>query len=108
MTESDLWIFLSLSAVFVVLIVAQHVRASCILSRWAAREGLRIFSSEKRYTRSGPFTSRHRQGQFVFRVFVMDAAGTTRTGWVRIGHAVWGVLSDDVLVVWDDGTVTQE
>jgi hypothetical protein len=101
MSSGDAVTLICVLSVYSLLIVAQHVRARRILSRWAAREGLRIVSREMRCTRSGPFTGRHRQGQFVFKVAAVDASGAARTGWVRIGHPLTGVLSEALIVVWD-------
>ena len=79
----------------------QLKRADEILCRWAQEEGMEVVSAHKRYFRTGPFFFRHGRGQFVFRITVRDQAGVERTGWLRVGGWLAGVMSDKTKVIWD-------
>lgn len=78
----------------------QHSRADEILKCWAQTTGVEVVSAEKRYLRLGPFLM-HSRGQFVFRIVVRDQTGLQRTGWLRVGGWLAGVLSDKAEVRWD-------
>src|SRR4051794_29722736 len=96
---------LAMLSIVVVLIVAGYVwrfgRSQTILDRWAEANGLRILNKEYRWMMRGPFAWTTSKGQAVYRVTVEDAAGRTRSGWVRCGSWLAGLLSDRVDVRWD-------
>ena len=98
-------------AVFVFLIVIVLVilsmtwtfsRSTSIIETWARENGYRLLSSEYRWLAKGPYFFRTSKGQTVYRVTVQDAQGRTRSGYVRCGGWMFGLLSDKVDVRWDD------
>ena len=99
-TETLLF-FLTFTALAVLLLFWQFSRADEILQRWATANGFKVISAEKRFLRTGPFFLRSTRGQFVFRIVVEDQSGTKRTGWLRVGGWMAGVLSDKAKVIWD-------
>lgn len=94
-------VFLSLVLLVAVLVWWQHTRADEILQRWAQAAKVELLSAQKRYLRTGPFFMNQARGQFVFRIVVRDHTGTERTGWLRVGGWLAGVVSDKTEVVWD-------
>lgn len=81
-------------------------RSATLLDRWAARNGLRIVSREYRWLARGPFWWRTSKSQSVYRVEVIDSAGETRTGYVRLGSWPFGLWSDVAAVEWDQPATT--
>jgi hypothetical protein len=92
---------LILAVVCVGLTWFQYARADEILRGWAKEAGMEVVSAEKRYWRTGPFFLRHSRGQFVYRITVRDPAGAERSGWIRVGGWLGGVLSNKTNVIWD-------
>ncbi len=94
--------------VFIVIVLAivsmswTFARSSSILETWARENGYRLLSSEYRWLSKGPYFFRTSKGQTVYRVSVQDAQGRTRSGFVRCGSWIFGLLSDKVDVRWDD------
>ena len=85
------WIFIALS--------------KTILRRWAGENGFQIISFEQRYLFfTGPFKWwSNGRGQFVYRVVIRDRDGHERSGWVRCGSYLGGVLfNNDVEVRWEE------
>ena len=78
----------------------QHSRANEIVRQWARSSGVELVSAQKRYLRTGPFLL-YARGQFVFRVVVREHTGTERSGWLRVGGWLAGVLSNKTEIVWD-------
>jgi hypothetical protein len=78
----------------------QHSRANEIVRQWARSNGVELLSAQKRYLRTGPFLL-YARGQFVFRVVVREQGGTERSGWLRVGGWLAGVLSNKAEMVWD-------
>jgi hypothetical protein len=78
----------------------QHSRANEIVRQWAQRSGVELLSAQKRYLRTGPFLL-YARGQFVYRVVVRDHDGADRSGWLRVGGWLAGVLSHKAEIVWD-------
>ena len=91
--------------VFVVLAVLlarwHFTRADEILRQWAQKEGVEVVSAHQRYFQTGPFFFRHGRGHVVFQITVRDHAGVQRTGWLRVGGWLAGVMSDKTKVIWD-------
>jgi hypothetical protein len=77
-------------------------RSREILDSWAAANGYTILGAERRYLRRGPFFLRSGEGHEVFHVALRDPGGRTRRGFVRVGGWWTGLLSDKVVVEWDD------
>jgi hypothetical protein len=83
--------------------IAWHYsRSRFLLQQWAQENGYRILSSEHRHLVRGPFFWTTSKGQTVYRVEIQDRDGRTRSGWVRCGSWMLGLLSDKVQVRWDD------
>jgi hypothetical protein len=76
-------------------------RSSSVLDQWAAENGYRIISQNYRHLVKGPFFLRSGKGHAVYYVTVEDESGRQRSGYVRIGGWIAGVLSDKVTVEWD-------
>ncbi len=77
-------------------------RSASILDQWADKSGYRIVSGEYRHLLKGPFFWTSSRGQTVYYVTVEDEQGNQRHGWVRCGSWLFGLLSDNVEVRWDD------
>jgi acetamidase/formamidase len=81
--------------------IAQFGRGRSILEKWAAENGYVLISSERRSVWRGPFFITTARGQEVFRITVRDAAGEIRSGYLRVGSFMLGVISDQASVRWD-------
>ena len=79
----------------------ERLRSAQILEKWAEANGYTILSSEYRSFLTGPFWWNTSKGQTVYRVTILDSSGQTRTGWVKCGSFWFGLVTDDVRVVWD-------
>jgi hypothetical protein len=89
--------------VFVGLMLWWHYsRSDSLLRQWAERNGYGLVSQDHRYLVRGPFFWTTSRGQTVYRVTVEDEGGNRRSGWVRCGSWLLGLLSDQVEVRWDD------
>ena len=93
--------FLTPILIVAALVWFEHSRAEVILKQWASESSLSLVSAEKRYMRTGPFFMNHYRGQFVFRVVVRYSNGKERGGWICVGGALGGVLSNKTKVIWD-------
>ncbi len=93
-------IVLPAALVVVAFVWWQHSRASGIVRQWAQKSGVELVSAQKRYLRTGPFVL-YARGQFVFRVVVRDHGCGERSGWLRVGGWLAGVLSEKAEIVWD-------
>lgn len=93
-------IVLPLALVVAALTWWQHSRANEIVRQWAQSTGVELVSAQKRYLRTGPFLL-YARGQFVFRVVVREHGGGERSGWLRVGGWLAGVLSNKAEIVWD-------
>lgn len=82
--------------------VWHYSRSRNILQNWADQNGFRLMEEKYVHFCKGPFFWTSTKGQTVYRVVVQDAAGYTRSGWVRCGSWMWGIWSDQVQVKWDD------
>src|ERR1700681_1721332 len=69
-------------------------RSSTMLRNWASQNGYRIIQANMRYFFTGPFFWTTGKGQSVFRVEVENQQGFRRTGWVRCGSWIWGLIID--------------
>lgn len=86
----------------VCLIAWHYSRSRSLLEQWAGENGYRIVSSEHRHLVRGPFFWTTSKGQTVYRVTIEDTGGRLRSGWVRCGSWLAGLLSDKVQVKWDE------
>jgi hypothetical protein len=102
--ESVVRIFLIIVAIlFVIGAISWHrSRSRCVLERWAAEHGFEILHSEYRILSRGPFFWTTSKGQTVYYVKVRDGRGIERSGWVRCGGWLLGLLSDKAEVRWTD------
>jgi hypothetical protein len=92
---------------FVVVVIAIALmtwffrKSRSMLDNWAAENDYTIVSSQRRFFRRGPYLW-STGNQDVYRVTIMTADGSTRSGYVRCGGYWLGVfLSDKVTVEWD-------
>jgi hypothetical protein len=94
--------FVALVAVLVVFAIFWHFgRSNSLLHRWAAKNRYRIIRQEYRFFK-GPYLWTSTKGQTAYYVVVEDPDGNKRSGWVRCGSWLFGLLSDNVEVRWDD------
>ncbi len=77
-------------------------RSKSILEKWAEQNGYEILESDYRMLAKGPFFWRSSEEQAVYHVKVRDGQGQIRTGWIRCGGWVLGLLSDKVEVKWEE------
>jgi hypothetical protein len=102
MQEMEGVFFIALLVVVVVLGLTWHYgRSSSLLHQWAERNGYRVVRQQYRNFFRGPFFWTTTKGQTVYYVTVEDDAGNRRSGWVRCGGWLFGLLSDHVEVRWD-------
>jgi len=100
---TDQMLFIILAIIFSGLgIWFAHTRGNTILQDWADVNGLQILRKEFRYFRQGPFWWRTGNGRVVYFVTVRDEQGRQRSGWVRCGSWLGGLLSDKADVIWKD------
>jgi acetamidase/formamidase len=78
-------------------------RAEALLQQWAVDHAYKIIERHRARFFQGPFFWTTAKGQVVFRVVVQDMRGQRRTGWVRCGSWLLGLLADKVEARWDDG-----
>lgn len=76
-------------------------RSDEILDEWCSQNGFALLSSKRRNFKRGPYSWTTGKGQVVFYVTVRDAEGETRSGYVRCGSRMGGLMSDKVTVEWD-------
>jgi hypothetical protein len=78
-------------------------RCQSRMAKWASQNDYQIQGAEQRRGTTGPWglwgTGR---GTRFFEVTVVDAAGTTRRGWVRIGAGIAGIGTGKLDVRWND------
>lgn len=102
MSELSQAILIALFLAFAIgMVVFSYGRSHAILQSWAARNGFEIIEKRQPLFWRGPFFWTSGKGQAVFRVTVRDQQGVMRSGWVRVGHWLVGMLSDDAAVIWD-------
>jgi len=80
-------------------------RAGAILGDWATKGGFQVLSFERKYLiGTGPFKWwTNSRNQIIYRIRVRDSAGKERSGWLRCGSYMAGVLfSKEAEVRWDE------
>lgn len=75
-------------------------RAERVVERWAEQNGFHIEHLEVRYFDWKHFFPQSNV-QLVFRVGVRDREKQISTGWLLVGHFLFGQLVDRVKVCWD-------
>lgn len=76
-------------------------RAEHMLERWCRHTGLDLLSRECCWVGTGPYAMAPLNGQWVYRISIRNRAGRVKTGYVRIGSTLLGVLAEEVDVLWD-------
>ena len=76
-------------------------RGQDILDSWAEQNGFEIVSRDRRSVVTGPYFFSKTKGQDVYYVTVQYPDGKQRSGYVRVGGAILGMVSDAVDVTWD-------
>jgi hypothetical protein len=93
----------ALGIVCVIAYIAWHFsRSRFILEHWADRQGFQILYSEYRNLFRGPFFWTTSRGQTVYYVKVRDKRGIQRSGWVRCGGWLFGLMTDKAEVRWEE------
>ena len=101
--DMAMWVIVPVAVLLVIGGVAwQFSRSRTILEQWAAENGYQILERERRYMRLGPFWWRTGKNQQVYYVRVRDGSGRERSGYVRCGSWLAGMLSSQATVAWDD------
>ena len=77
-------------------------RSEAILKRWAEENGFLILACERRWLMRGPFFWTTSKSQDVYYVTVQDRNGRRRSGYVRCGSFLAGILSNRAEVRWED------
>jgi len=86
----------------VAMMVWHFRRSRNIAQQWAQDNGFELLSAERRFAFRGPFWWRTSKGQEVFRITVRDTGGRVRSGYLRVGGWVVGLLSDQADIKWDE------
>ena len=79
-------------SILAVVLYLTYSRARSILETWADENGYQILSSNPRFLGRGPYTYTLMGKQWVFHVVVRASDGTTKTGYVKLGSFLWGVM----------------
>jgi hypothetical protein len=90
-----------LSAFVLFAIWWQNARAEAMLERWCRHTGFELLERRYCWIPVGPYVLAPLHGQWVFRVTIRNRAGRVRTGHVRCGSMLLGVLAEEVDVRWD-------
>lgn len=83
----------------------QHVvmmRCRAMIDAWAWQGGWMVIKAQHRFFRAGPF--RFNPGLPVFHVTLRNSLGRERHAFVRCGHELISVLSDEMVVEWVEGS----
>lgn len=95
-------VFFALFALAVVSVIWSFQRSNEMIQNWAHQNGYHIIEAKVPLFSKGPFFWTTSKNQSVYRVVVQDGTGKTRSGWVRCGSYLGGLLSDKTEVHWDD------
>lgn len=77
-------------------------RTMAILEGRAGRDGYQLVEARRALVRFGPFRSYSNTRQPIFRIRVLTADGTRRTGWARVG-TMWSTgMPEEVEIRLDD------
>ena len=82
----------------------QYRKAESQLQSWARRSNYQVLDKQK----ANPFgtgpMARSGNKQVMYRVTISDESGARRSALVKIGSPTLGVLDDDLVVEWENGT----
>ena len=81
--------------------LVQHLvalRCANMIAEWASHSGWRVRTARRRFFNIGPF--RFNPGLPVYLVTLENAIGKERRAYVRCGHELISVLSDEMAVEW--------
>ena len=90
---------LAMLALVVWMQIRGHQRSKAHIQAWAAQNGLRVESMQRRWNPFGPFMFKS-NAQRVYDVTFVDGAGRARPAFVRVGGFIGGSLVADVRVAW--------
>lgn len=76
-------------------------RSASMIDAWAVSEGYVLLERKYCWLFRGPFFWTTSRNQTVYRVTVGMRDGSVRTGWVRCGGWLAGLLENRVEVRWD-------
>jgi len=79
----------------------QHLvamRCHSMIRAWAKQGGWRALKTHRKFINLGPF--KFNPGLPVYRVTLENACGKQRHAYVRCGHELISVLSDEMAVEW--------
>lgn len=80
----------------------QFRKADALIESWAERSHFRIVAKEPANPLgTGPKAMRAANKQVMYRVVVQDTQGHERRALVKVGSESTGVLSENLVVVWD-------
>ena len=91
------WILIALAWM-----VMRSSRAEAMVDRFVKGGGYRLLRKERRTLFRGPFFFSTGRGQEVFYLTLEDREGHVRRCYLRCGGAFFGMLSDNVEVIWDE------
>jgi hypothetical protein len=78
-----------------------YSRSESMIDSWAIGEGFTLLERKLCWVVRGPFFWTTSKNQTVYRVTVGMRDGNIRSGWVRCGGWLLGLLEDRVEVRWD-------
>ena len=76
--------------------------ANAMLDVWLAERNYRLARRHRCGTTGGPWVKRTSLGQVVYRVVVVDHEGNRRSGWLRVGSALFGLWAYRADAWWDE------
>ena len=79
----------------------QDARAERMLERWCRHTGFDLLSRRNCWLWKGPYFTAFLNGQWVYRVQIRNRSGRVKSGYVRCGSHLLGVLAEEVDVRWD-------
>lgn len=77
-------------------------KSRSLVEQWAHQHGYTLLHYERRIFFLGPFFWTTSRSQIVYYLRIRDQQGTERTGWIRCGSWMLGLLTDAVEVRWED------
>lgn len=83
-------------------VTSGEARAAAMLDQWLRDHDYQLLQKSAPWIKDNPFFGGSNRSQKVFKVTIRTPDGTVRAAWLRCGHALWGVVKDQVEVKWDD------
>lgn len=87
---------------FMAMFFRQSRRSKEMIRQWAVQSGYQILLIERPLFNRGPFFWTTSRQQTVYRVEVQNNEGQVQKAWIRCGHWLTGVSSDEIEVRWED------